>query len=101
MRGTGLGKLSGTVYVRPQHWSWHICEHLNKWQLKRNSRAFHMATQPWAGSQAWIKQATSRAGSGGGLSIPGQQSQSDYRKGLLKGFHSQLCPQFPWPGNLS
>lgn len=97
MRGQGWEDQVVLCIEGPLHGSFDICEHLSNWWLKRNCRTFHMATL----LQAWIKQATSRAGRGGGLSIPGAAEpalwQEEYRKGLFKGFHSQLCPQFPCP----
>lgn len=76
MRGQGWEDQVVLCIEGPQHGSFHICEHLSNWWLKRNCRTFHMATL----LQAWIKQATSRAGRGGVFLSQGQQSQRSGRK---------------------
>lgn len=61
-----------------------ICEHLSKWQLKRNSRAFHMATQAWAGSQAWICRLLLEL-AGRGPFYPGAAEPVQLQEGIIQG----------------
>lgn len=63
--------------------SWHICEHLSKWQLKRNSRTFHMATHP--GWVSGLDQAGCFQSWRGGAFYPRAAEPVRLQEGITKG----------------